>query len=133
MSFKGRQGRITSGGEVHPAEQTRRVVRKKLRWDEMIKYDVSRILRGHQANLDRYASLLATNLTEFERQYIPSANRRGTRRPVKAGSPRVYHESFRDSRPSYLGSGPPGSATRTKAWWGTTCGAFLKAHLRNDR
>jgi hypothetical protein len=32
--------------------------------------DVTRILRGHRANLDRYARLLATNLTELERQYI---------------------------------------------------------------
>ncbi len=32
--------------------------------------DEARILRGHRANLDRYARMLATNLTELERQYI---------------------------------------------------------------
>ena len=31
---------------------------------------VFRRIRGHKANLDRYARLLATNLTELERQYI---------------------------------------------------------------
>ncbi|MFZ5690652.1 MAG: hypothetical protein ACOY5F_05295 [Pseudomonadota bacterium] len=31
---------------------------------------VLRRIRGHKANLDRYARLLATNLTELERQYI---------------------------------------------------------------
>jgi hypothetical protein len=31
---------------------------------------VLRRIRGHRANLDRYARLLATNLTELERQYI---------------------------------------------------------------
>ncbi|HWV51318.1 hypothetical protein [Pseudorhodoplanes sp.] len=35
-----------------------------------MKKDVNRLLRGHRANIDRYAKLLATNLTELERQYI---------------------------------------------------------------
>jgi hypothetical protein len=31
---------------------------------------VLRRIRGHKANLDRYARMLSTNLTDLERQYI---------------------------------------------------------------
>jgi hypothetical protein len=31
---------------------------------------IARRIRGHKANLDRYARLLATNLTELEREYV---------------------------------------------------------------
>jgi len=31
---------------------------------------ILRRIRGHQANLERYARMLPTNLTELERQYI---------------------------------------------------------------
>lgn len=57
-------------GALRMARDAGQFLSEGLKKNTMRQDDVRRRIRGHQANLERYARMLSTNLTELERQYI---------------------------------------------------------------